>query len=43
MINWLQNETAGLLTLAALSIAVLLLAIIRWKVEPFISLFFSVF
>jgi GntP family gluconate:H+ symporter len=39
MIDWLQNETAGLLTLAAVSIAVLLLAIIRWKVEPFIALF----
>src|SRR5688572_15772277 len=39
MLNWLQNETAGLLTLAALSIVVLLTAIIRYKVEPFIALF----
>ena len=28
-VNWLQHDTAGLLTLAALSIAVLLLLIIR--------------
>ncbi|MFQ1000766.1 GntP family permease [Modestobacter sp. SSW1-42] len=39
MIDWLQNDTAGLLTLAAASIAVLLLAIIKFKIEPFIALF----
>ncbi|GGP50843.1 GntP family permease [Saccharothrix coeruleofusca] len=38
MIDWLQHSTGGLLTLAALSIALLLLLIIRWKVEPFIAL-----
>ncbi|TWP46469.1 GntP family permease [Lentzea tibetensis] len=38
MIDWLQHTTGGLLTLAALSIAVLLLLIIKFKVEPFISL-----
>ena len=39
LIDWLQNDTAGLLTLAAASIAVLLLAIIKFKIEPFIALF----
>ncbi|MET8757412.1 gluconate:H+ symporter [Lentzea sp. NPDC004782] len=38
MINWLQHSTGGLLTLAVVSIAVLLLLIIRFKVEPFIAL-----
>ncbi|GLZ36079.1 gluconate:H+ symporter, GntP family protein [Lentzea sp. NBRC 105346] len=38
MIQWLQHSTGGLLTLAALSIAVLLLLIIKFKVEPFIAL-----
>lgn len=38
MIDWLQHSTAGLLTLSGLSIALLLLMIIRWKVEPFIAL-----
>ncbi|MCP2251053.1 GntP family permease [Lentzea aerocolonigenes] len=38
MINWLQHTTPGLLTLAVVSIAVLLLLIIRFKVEPFIAL-----
>lgn len=38
MIDWLQHTTPGLLTLAVLSIAVLLLLIIRFKVEPFIAL-----
>ncbi|MGV9799510.1 GntP family permease [Mycobacterium sp. NPDC003449] len=37
-VDWLQNDTAGLLTLAAVSIAILLLLIIRLKVEPFIAL-----
>ena len=37
-IDWLQHSTAGLLTLAALSIAVLLLSIIKLKLEPFIAL-----
>ncbi|GAB2806363.1 GntP family permease [Lentzea nigeriaca] len=38
MIDWLQHTTPGLLTLAVVSIAVLLLLIIRFKVEPFIAL-----
>ncbi|MFI6102440.1 GntP family permease [Lentzea sp. NPDC051213] len=38
MIDWLQHSTPGLLTLAVVSIAVLLLLIIRFKVEPFIAL-----
>ncbi|MET9633046.1 gluconate:H+ symporter [Lentzea sp. NPDC006480] len=38
MIHWLQHSTGGLLTLAVVSIAVLLLLIIRFKVEPFIAL-----
>ncbi|WP_158852054.1 GntP family permease [Saccharothrix deserti] len=38
MIDWLQHSTGGLLTLSGLSIALLLLMIIRWKVEPFIAL-----
>jgi GntP family gluconate:H+ symporter len=37
-VDWLQNDTAGLLTLAVLSIVVLLVAIIRFKIEPFIVL-----
>jgi gluconate:H+ symporter, GntP family len=37
-VNWLQNDTGGLLTLAAVSIAILLLLIIKLKVEPFIAL-----
>ena len=38
MIHWLQTTTGGLLTLAAVSIAVLLVLIIKLKVEPFIAL-----
>ncbi|OXM61091.1 MULTISPECIES: GntP family permease [Amycolatopsis] len=38
MIDWLQHSTPGLLTLAAVSIAVLLVMIIRFKTEPFIAL-----
>jgi len=38
MITWLQHDTAGLLVLAAASIAILLLLIIRFKLEPFIAL-----
>ncbi|AKS33953.1 GntP family permease [Mycolicibacterium goodii] len=37
-VDWLRHDTAGLLTLAAVSIAVLLLLIIKMKVEPFIAL-----
>ena len=37
-LTWLQQDTAGLLTLAASSVAVLLLLIIRFKLEPFIAL-----
>ncbi|MEU5694447.1 gluconate:H+ symporter [Actinosynnema sp. NPDC020468] len=38
MIDWLQHSTGGLLTLSALSIALLLVLIIRVRVEPFIAL-----
>jgi GntP family gluconate:H+ symporter len=38
VIDWLQHTTPGLLTLAVVSIAVLLLLIIKFKVEPFIAL-----
>ncbi|CAM5539952.1 gluconate:H+ symporter, GntP family protein [Streptomyces avidinii] len=38
MIHWLQHETSGLLVLSGISIAFLLLLIIRFKLEPFISL-----
>lgn len=37
-LDWLQNDTAGLLTLSATGIAVLLLMIVRFRVEPFIAL-----
>jgi gluconate:H+ symporter, GntP family len=37
-VTWLQHDTAGLLTLAAVSVAVLLLMIIKFKLEPFIAL-----
>jgi GntP family gluconate:H+ symporter len=37
-VNWLHHTTPGLLTLAVLSVAVLLLLIIKYKVEPFIAL-----
>ncbi|TDV55268.1 GntP family permease [Actinophytocola oryzae] len=36
--NWLQHSTPGLLLLAVVGIAILLLMIIKWKVEPFIAL-----
>jgi GntP family gluconate:H+ symporter len=38
LINWLQHSTGGLLTLAAVGIALLLALIIWAKVEPFIAL-----
>lgn len=38
MVHWLQHDTAGLLTLAAVSIALLLVLIIKLKLEPFIAL-----
>jgi GntP family gluconate:H+ symporter len=38
LIDWLQHSTGGLLTLAAVSIAVLLVLIIRFETEPFIAL-----
>jgi gluconate:H+ symporter, GntP family len=38
LIHWLQHSTGGLLTLAVLSIALLLLMIIRFRIEPFIAL-----
>lgn len=37
-LNWLRHDTAGLLTLAAVGIALLLFLIIKVKVEPFIAL-----
>lgn len=37
-LNWLQNDTAGLLTLAAVSVALLLVLIMRLRLEPFIAL-----
>ncbi|WP_224392318.1 GntP family permease [Pseudonocardia sp. ICBG1293] len=37
-LDWLQNDTAGLLTLAAVSVALLLLLIMRLRLEPFIAL-----
>ncbi|MEV4733416.1 gluconate:H+ symporter [Saccharopolyspora sp. NPDC049426] len=37
-LNWLQHETSGLLTLCAVGIAVLLVMIIRFRIEPFIAL-----
>ncbi|GAA4005475.1 gluconate:H+ symporter [Allokutzneria multivorans] len=38
LLNWLQHSTGGLLTLSGVGIAVLLLMIIKFKVEPFIAL-----
>ncbi|OLM12233.1 gluconate:H+ symporter [Pseudonocardia sp. Ae505_Ps2] len=37
-LNWLQNDTAGLFTLAAVSVALLLVLIMRLRLEPFIAL-----
>jgi GntP family gluconate:H+ symporter len=37
-VNWLQHSTGGLLLLAAVGIAVLLVMIIKFTVEPFIAL-----
>ncbi|MFB9909505.1 GntP family permease [Allokutzneria oryzae] len=37
-LNWLQHSTGGLLTLSGVGIAVLLLMIIKFRVEPFIAL-----
>jgi GntP family gluconate:H+ symporter len=37
-LDWLQHDTAGLLTLAAMGVAVLLLLIIKLKLEPFVAL-----
>ena len=37
-VDWLQHSTGGLLTLAGVSIAVLLLLIIRFRMEPFLAL-----
>jgi GntP family gluconate:H+ symporter len=37
-VAWLQHDTAGLLTLAVVSVAALLLLIIKVKLEPFIAL-----
>ncbi|SHG15484.1 GntP family permease [Streptoalloteichus hindustanus] len=38
LLQWLRQDTAGLLTLSALGIALLLFLIIRVKTEPFIAL-----
>ncbi|MCU1686324.1 MAG: gluconate:H+ symporter, GntP family [Amycolatopsis sp.] len=38
MIHWLQHTTGGLLTLAVVSIAILLAMIVKLKTEPFIAL-----
>ena len=40
-LNWLQTSTTGLLLLCAAAIAVLLVLIIKVKLEPFIALFIS--
>ncbi|WP_224403533.1 GntP family permease [Pseudonocardia sp. ICBG1034] len=37
-LDWLQNDTGGLLTLAAVSVALLLIMIMRLRLEPFIAL-----
>ncbi len=37
-LHWLQHDTSGLLTLSAAGIALLLIMIMRLKVEPFIAL-----
>src|SRR5205823_5469564 len=37
-VDWLRTSTPGLLILCGLAIAVLLVAIIRFKLEPFIAL-----
>ncbi len=37
-VHWLQHDTASLLTIAGVSIAVLLLMIIKFTLEPFIAL-----
>ena len=37
-LNWLQHDTSGLLALCAAGIAVLLVMIIRFRIEPFIAL-----
>src|SRR5947209_9275635 len=37
-VHWLQHDTGGLLVLCGLAIAVLLVLIIRVKLEPFIAL-----
>lgn len=43
MIHWLQHTTGGLLVLCGASIALLLLLIIKAKIEPFIALIVSGF
>lgn len=37
-LDWLQNDTSGLLTLAVAGVALLLLLIMRLRLEPFIAL-----
>ncbi|WP_026412165.1 GntP family permease [Actinomadura oligospora] len=41
MVHWLRHETGGLLLLCALAIALLLVLIIKVRLEPFISLLVS--
>jgi GntP family gluconate:H+ symporter len=43
MIHWLHDTTGGLLTLCGASIALLLLLIIKAKIEPFVALVASAF
>ena len=38
VVSWLQDTTGGLLLLAAAGIALLLVLIVRLKLEPFIAL-----
>ncbi|ANY06080.1 GntP family permease [Pseudonocardia sp. HH130630-07] len=40
-LDWLQNDTSGLLTLAALSVVLLLFLIMKLRLEPFIALIVS--
>ncbi len=43
LVSWLRDTTPGLLTLCAVAVAVLLVLIIRMKLEPFIALLLTGF
>ena len=43
LVSWLRDTTPGLLTLCAVAVAVLLVLIIRFKLEPFIALLLTGF